>query len=135
MRIDTETISVARSTKGKLPSLPFVDISTAILGKKFELSIVFITENQSQNLNNIHRQKNYPTNVLSFPLSDTSGEIYICLKKVRSEAKDFDKTYIDFLLHIVIHGMLHVKGFDHGEAMDKLEEKYIKRFTKLISVI
>ena len=129
MRLDTDTISVVRKTKGKLPSLPFVDMANTILGKKFELSLVFVGQNESQEINNSSRQKNYPTNVLSFPLSESSGEIFICLSKVRSDARLFEKTYSEFLLHIVVHGMLHLKGYNHGPVMDKLEEKYIKRFS------
>ena len=130
MRIDTENISVVRKTKGKLPGLPFVEMSDTILGRKFELSIVFVGDTESRALNNTYRKKDYPTNVLSFPLSDTSGEIYICLNKVRSDAHLFQKSYSDFLLHIMIHGMLHLRGLDHGVVMDNLEEKYIRKFEK-----
>ena len=130
MRLDTDTISVVRKTKGKLPSLPFVDMANAVLGKKFEMSLVFVGQTESQLINNNTRQKNYPTNVLSFPLSENSGEIFICLSKVRADAKLFEKTYEQFLLHIVVHGMLHLRGLDHGAEMDQLEDKYIKRFGK-----
>ncbi len=128
MRIDTETLSVVRKTKGKLPSLPFVDLKNTILGKKYELSLVFVGDNESRGLNNTYRQKDYPTNILSFPLSESSGEIFINLRKVRLDAPLFEKSYADFLLQIVIHGMVHLLGHDHGSAMDKLEEKYWKKF-------
>ncbi len=129
-RLDTDKISIERKTKGKLPSLPFEFLINDILGKKFEISIVFVGDKESQKINREYRDKDYPTNVLSFPLSDTSGEIFINLKKVRGDAKNFEKTYKEFLLHILIHGLLHVKGLDHGDEMDKLEEKYIKKYSK-----
>ncbi|MEN9852123.1 MAG: hypothetical protein RI996_66 [Candidatus Parcubacteria bacterium] len=129
MRIDTEHISVIRKTKGKLPSLPFVELAHTILGKKYELCIAFVNDAESRTLNNTHRQKDYPTNVLSFPYTDTSGDIFINLKKVRSDAPLFEKSYDEFLLHILVHGLLHLKGYDHGEEMDRLEEKYIKKFS------
>jgi ssRNA-specific RNase YbeY (16S rRNA maturation enzyme) len=75
MNLYTDTISVVRKTKGKLPSLPFVDMAHAILGKKFELSLVFIGDTESRFLNNTYRQKDYPTNVLSFPILPNLAKI------------------------------------------------------------
>jgi probable rRNA maturation factor len=129
MRIDTQYISIVRKTKGKLPSLPFVEIAEAIVGKKYELCIAFVGRQESRQLNNEYRQKDYPTNVLSFPYSAESGDICINLEKVRRDAPLFDKTYTEFLLHIVVHGLLHLRGLDHGPEMEALEEKYIKKFS------
>lgn len=129
MRFDTDTISVVRKTKGKLPSLPFVELASAILGKKYELSVMFVGDAESAHLNKTYREKNYPTNILSFPLSDSSGEIFINLRKVRLDAPLFEVSYSEFLLHILIHGMLHLKGHDHGDEMEALEKKYIKKFS------
>ena len=129
-RIDENNFSIIRKTKGKLPSLPFVLMAKDILGKNFELSLVFVGDKESQEINKTYRDKDYPTNVLSFPLSESSGEIFINLKKVRLDAPLFEKTYHEFLLHIVIHGMLHVKGYDHGKEMDRLEERFIKKYSQ-----
>ncbi len=126
--IFTDNLSVVRKTKGRLPSLPFEQLKETILGKKYECSIVFVGDKESQSLNGEYRGKDYPTNILSFPISETSGDIFINLKKVRLDAKLFDKSYEDFLLQIVIHGMVHLKGHDHGDEMDSLEAKYWKRF-------
>lgn len=128
MRLDTDSLSVVRKTKGKLPSLPFEDLKNAILGKKYELSLVFVGDTESRKFNSTYRQKDYPTNILSFPLSETSGEIFINLKKVRIDAPLFEKNYSEFLLQIVIHGMVHLRGLEHGLEMDKLEAKYWKKF-------
>lgn len=122
-------ISVVRLTKGKLPSLPFEQYKNAILGKKYQLSIVFAGSTLSQKLNKQYRDKDYPTNVLSFPLSKDEGEIIINLQKARSEAKNFDLEYIPFVGYLLIHGMLHLKGLDHGSTMDNEEEKYRKKFS------
>ena len=124
----TENLSVRRMTKGKLPSLPFLALKDAVLGKKYELSIVFAGRAQARELNRTHRGKDYNTNILSFPLSDTSGEIVISLEKVRRDAKDHDKNYPDFLGFLVIHGMLHLVGHDHGAIMETLEKKFCKKF-------
>lgn len=115
-------------TKGKLPRLPFLQMKDAILGKRYDLSIVFATPKISQDLNRTHRGKDYPTNILSFPLSDTSGELVISLATVRRDAPNFDKPYGKFLCFLMIHGMLHLKGYDHGSTMERQEALLSKKF-------
>ena len=127
-RDDDNTCDIQSTTKGKLPSLPFADIKTAILGKQYELSLVFVGDKKSRTLNRIYREKDKATNVLSFPLSKTEGEIFINLKKAKVEAKDFDKQYIPFVGFLFVHGLLHLKGLDHGTHMERLEKKYCKQF-------
>lgn len=127
-RDDDNTCDIRNTTKGKLPSLPFADIKKAILGKDYELSLVFVGDTKSRTLNRTYRNKDKPTNVLSFPLSTTEGEIFLNLKKAKSEAKDFDKAFVPFVGFLYIHGLLHLKGLDHGEKMERLEKKYCKQF-------
>lgn len=125
---DNTNCDIRNTTKGKLPSLPFALIKNTILGKNYELSLVFVGDTRSRNLNRQYRQKDRPTNVLSFPLSESEGEIFLNLKKAKSEAKDFDKAFVPFVGFLFIHGLLHLKGMDHGDAMEKLEKKYCKQF-------
>lgn len=100
-----------------------------ILGKNYELSLAFIGDTRSRNLNKKWRKKDYVPNVLSFPLEKDFGEIFINLRKAKSEAKDFDMTQKVFIQFLYIHALLHLKGLDHGKKMDKLEQKYLKKFT------
>jgi len=123
-----ENLSVKRLTKGKLPSLPFLAFKNNILGKKYDLSIVFVGRNQARELNRIHRNKDYNTNILSFPLSESSGEIIISLEKVRRDAVEHNKSFYNFLGFLVIHGMLHLEGYEHGATMEKLEGFYCGKF-------
>ena len=123
-----ENLSVINKTKCKLPSLPFSNIKKDILGEKFELSIVFVTEKQSQEFNNKYRNKNNPTNILSFPLSKTEGEILICPNIVKTQLKDFDRNFGEMLGFLVIHGMLHLKGMEHGAKMERAEKKYDQKY-------
>lgn len=124
-----QTLSITNKTNGKLPSLPFARLKEAILGKKFELSIALVTPKESHRLNLTYRQKDKPTNVLSFPFDKNSGELVLDLKTSRADAKNFDMTSEKFLLFLVIHGMLHLKGFDHGSTMEKHEKKFLKIFS------
>lgn len=103
-------------------------IKNIILGKGFTLSVNFIGPKEAQNFNKKYRQKDYIPNVLSFPLSRKEGEIFICLSVARSEADKFSLSFENFLSLLLIHGCLHLKGLDHSEEMEKLEEKYLKKF-------
>ena len=123
-----KNISIKRFTKGKLHSLPFVKMKEAILGKTYELSIIFAGRKLAQKLNKKYRGKNKPTNILSFPVSKNSGEIIISLQQVRKEAPQFNKKYTDHLGSLLIHGMLHLKGYRHGKKMETQEKKFIKKF-------
>lgn len=127
-----ENITITNKTKGKLPSLPFVFIKNDILGEKYSLSIAFVGEKKSQEINKIYRDKNKPTNVLSFPLSKTEGEIVLCLSLIKKESKNkeknFGKNFRDLLCFLVIHGMLHLKGMEHGSRMEREEKLYCEKY-------
>lgn len=125
--------SVINKTKATLPGLPFLEIKNKILGRGYSLSLAFIGKKKSQELNYTYRQKNNPTNILSFPLSKTEGEILICPAVVKTETKKFGKNYARLLVFLVIHGCLHLKGMVHSSTMEKAEEKYLSRFSFLVS--
>ena len=126
MLIEQKNLSVIRKN-GKVPTLPFLHIKEMILGKNYNLSIVFCTPKESRERNEVYRNKNYPTNILSFPLSKNDGEIYISLSTARKDAKNFDCSYKKFLHLLLIHGVLHLKGHSHGSTMEKKEEDYLKK--------
>jgi probable rRNA maturation factor len=123
-----ETLSVINKTKGKLPSLPFLNIKNDILGKKYSLSIAFVNEKQSQEINKKYRNKDKSTNVLSFDLNENKGELILCPAVIKREAKNFDKNFTQFLGFLVIHGMLHLKGMDHSSTMDKEQDFYFAKY-------
>ncbi|MFA5841997.1 MAG: rRNA maturation RNase YbeY [Candidatus Paceibacterota bacterium] len=120
--------SVIRRTKGKLPRLPFVNLKNAVLGKDYKLSVAFVGNKESQNLNKEYRGKNKPTNILSFRLSKTDGEIIICLGQTRKDARNFDRTYKEFIPFLFVHGLFHLKGLSHGSTMEKREALVRKKF-------
>ncbi|MEA4910566.1 Endoribonuclease YbeY [bioreactor metagenome] len=103
-------------------------IKNEILGESFFLSVNFISPALAKELNIKYRKKDYTPNILSFPLSKKEGEIFICLSVARSEAKNFSLSYENFLILLIIHGCLHLKGLDHGEKMEASESKYLKKY-------
>ena len=123
-----DDFSITNLTKGKLPGLPFAMMKTKILGSKYNLSLVFVDEKKSQELNKTYREKDNPTNVLSFPYSKKNGEIFICIRGAKKQASDYGKTWQEFVGFLVIHGILHLKGMQHGSTMEVQEEKFSKIF-------
>src|SRR3989344_1993765 len=105
----------------------FTKLKNDILGKEYSLSIAFVSENKSKELNKKYRKKNRPTNVLSFSLRKNFGELVLCKPIIRSETKKNGKTFDAWLGFLVIHGMLHLKGLNHGKIMEKEEKKYLSR--------
>lgn len=114
-------------------------VNSALLNynKSFELTIRLVNNEESQQLNHQYRSKNKPTNVLSFPFEvpegielDLLGDLIICVDVVEKEAKEQYKTHSAHWAHMVIHGCLHLLGFDHidddeAEEMEALETKIL----------
>jgi len=89
-----------------------------------------------QFLNSMHRRKEDPTDVLSFPIRgnrehEPAGSIVISMDKVKEKAIELDHTEQDELTLLFIHGLLHLIGYDHEKddgEMREMEEKLIWRF-------
>lgn len=126
-----DTVSIINKTKGKLPGLPFVSIKDEILGKRYDLSIAFVGPTESRNLNKKFRNKDKPTNILSFALGKDSGELVICPSQIKKDMVNFNMNYKNFFGFLIIHGMLHLKGYDHGSIMESKEKKFSKQFNFL----
>ena len=86
-------------------------------------TIKFTDDAEIQQLNKDFRGKDKPTNVLSFPndSDDYLGDIAISVDTIKREAEEQDKPYEHHMLHMIIHGFLHLLGFDHIED-DEAEE-------------
>ena len=124
----SDNFSITNKTKSKPKSLLFVRIKNDVLGKDFELSLVFIGSTKSRAFNKEYRKKDKPTNILTFPLSKTEGEIFITPEVAKRDAKKFDMKENDFIVYLFIHGLLPLNGLKHGDKMDKEEEKLKKKY-------
>jgi probable rRNA maturation factor len=105
-------------------------IKSDILGKRYELSFAFISKNKIKSLNKKYRKKDEPTDILSFPLEKNGGEILICKEIAKEKAKKFDMAFVNYLLFLVIHGSLHLKGLSHGDKMERYEQRYYSRYRR-----
>lgn len=101
----------------------WIKLKEEVLGKKYELSLVFAKEKLMEKLHQNHLKKNGATTVLSFSLSKNLGEIFLCPQFIKKEAKKYKFKYNGHLKKLFIHGLLHLKGLRHGEKMDTEEQK------------
>lgn len=116
------------STIKSFPRHPYAKMKETILGKRYELSLTFIGATRAARLNREYRNKTYTPNVLSFPLTDGVGEIFICPEVAAKEAAKFNLSPRGYIAYLFIHGLLHLKGYDHGDTMERLERKYCNAF-------
>lgn len=105
-----------------------------------ELAIRIVDEAESAALNQTYRHKSGPTNVLSFPCevlpgipNALLGDLVICAPVVEREAREQGKPPVAHWAHMVIHGVLHLRGYDHqdeteAERMETLEVEILARF-------
>ena len=93
--------------------------SLALAGTPGELTIRVVGKAESRRLNRTWRGKDKPTNVLSFHGAPGEvGDLIICAPVVAAEAREQGKTPTQHWAHMVIHGVLHLRGYDHIRAAD-----------------
>jgi len=114
-------------------------VNTALkpYNKSFELTVRIVELQESQQLNQQYRDKDKPTNVLSFPFEvpdgielDLLGDLVVCASVVEQEAQQQNKTIQSHWAHMIIHGCLHLLGYDHiseleAQEMEGLEVKLL----------
>ena len=121
-------IVISNETKATLPRVAFDAIKEAALGKGYDLTVVIVMPARIKKLNTIYRDIEKATDILSFPVSESEGEIYLCLQEARIEAKKFERPYENFMAFLFIHGCVHLKGHDHSATMERIEAKIRKEF-------
>ena len=138
-------VEIARRGAGrKLSGRRLKTIALAILGllgeADAELSLLLIGNSEMRKLNAKYRRKDYPTDVLSFPMEDGGtpatrllGDVIISVEKAREQAKQRGRTPDQELATLLIHGIVHLLGYDHersakdARAMKRLEDKIYRQ--------
>ncbi|KAF2956390.1 rRNA maturation RNase YbeY [Marinitoga sp. 38H-ov] len=114
-------------------------ISKSILLKEkgdgdYELNILITNNNEIAKYNEEYRKKEGPTDVLSFEYGldeEVIGDIIISVEKIEEQAPDFGNSFDEEFFYILIHGILHICGYDHINDEDKnimfpLQDRYFK---------
>jgi probable rRNA maturation factor len=130
--LDLQIASVAADLPSEADFLRWA--SAALAGRDgAELTVRIVDEAESAELNGAYRHKQGPTNVLSFPFAAPPGvtlpllgDIVICAPVVAREAREQDKAPTAHWAHMVVHGCLHLLGYDHlveeeAQRMESLE--------------
>lgn len=134
-------LQLATEQQDQLPTLAqfqtWLDAAVSLFKEQAEVTIRLVDQEESQELNRDYRGKDKPTNVLSFPFEappgieiDLLGDLVICKQVVEQEAIAQEKPLQAHWAHMVVHGSLHLLGFDHindDEAieMETLETKIL----------
>jgi probable rRNA maturation factor len=105
------------------------------------ISICFVDKNQMQRINKEFRQKDKPTNILSFPavapagfkFESYLGDLILSPEVIEAEAITLKKDLKAYYAHMFIHGVLHLLGYDHmnnadAEAMERIEVRLLQKF-------
>ena len=130
------------TTATDLPSVKQITqwLSTAFPELEEKLVLIrFVDSEESTELNQTYRNKQGPTNILSFPIelpeavpNPQLGDLVVCTSVTNQEAIEQQKSIADHYCHLLIHGVLHLLGYDHlseqqAEAMESLEIKLLDR--------
>jgi len=137
-------LQLAIQPSSTIPNQPYLEkcVSCALVGanylKDVEVTIRIVDSDEIQQLNRDYRHQDKPTNILSFPFEAPEGielsligDLVICADIVAEETKQQQKTPKAHWTHMIIHGILHLLGYDHNEAkeaelMETLEIKLVK---------
>ncbi len=135
-------LQLAVEDENGLPSFEDVQRWLSNTVEKFqtqaEVTVRIVDEEESHQLNHEYRGKDKPTNVLSFPFEapqgieiDLLGDLIICRQVVEREAKEQGKPLMAHWAHMVVHGSLHLLGYDHieddeAEEMESLETEIMQ---------
>ena len=134
-------VEIIRRDDGKeFPSRKLKKVAQKVLEiveqDQAELCLVLVGNAEIRKLNAQFRKKDYPTDVLSFPAGDVLptgvqllGDVIISVEKAREQAKEKRRTLDEELVMLLIHGIVHLLGYDHERSpkdariMDRLEKK------------
>jgi probable rRNA maturation factor len=118
-------IEVQRETRAETPDDAALGrwVAAALSDAQREVVLRFVDAQESRMLNRDYRGKDRPTNVLSFTFEPPPGlddphlgDLVICTEVVEREAREQGKTPEAHYAHMVVHGLLHLQGYDHEEA-------------------
>lgn len=102
-----------------------------------ELTVVFLAKAQARKLNRQFRGRDYATDVLSFPGEDSSvGDLVICPDVIKVQARQHDLSFNLELGYMLLHGLLHLLGYDHegskreAEKMFRLQDRLFAKLSR-----
>ena len=100
----------------------------ALAASRSPLTLRIVGESEGRRLNRTYRKKDRATNVLTFRYGNMSGDIVLCHPVIRREARAQGKSVAAHYAHLVVHGCLHLRGYDHEKKRDaaRMEAREIR---------
>ena len=97
------------------------------------VTLRIVGEREGRKLNRLYRKKSTATNVLSFAYDKRGGDIVLCHPVIRREARAQGKTLAAHYAHLVVHGVLHLRGYQHEKKRDaaRMEAREIRILRRL----
>jgi len=107
--------------------------ASAAAPKGLQLTLRVVGAAEGRNLNKRFRKKNRATNVLSFSYGKAAGDVVLCHPVVAREAREQGKSVAAHYAHLVVHGVLHLRGYDHGARAEaaRMERREIRVLRRL----
>ena len=99
---------------------------------KTPVTLRIVGAREGRRLNRTFRKKDYATNVLTFAYGRGEGDLILCHPVIAREAREQGKTLAAHYAHMVVHGLLHLRGYDHekkreAERMERVEARLLRR--------
>ena len=130
-----------RRTVRRAADLPYTAIAKHVLGTGYELSLVLCGDALARRMYLAHRKRrvagepergaSYASNVLSYPYGADAGEIFLNVRKAEREARAAGISAKRRTALLLVHGLFHLKGYDHGATMERLERDTLRKFSLL----
>ncbi len=126
------SVTVQRTGSGAPPAGLLRRFALAAAPARTAITLRVAGAAEGKRLNGKFRGKNYATNVLSFPYGRGSGDIVLCHPVIAKEAKRQGKSLRAHYAHLVVHGILHLRGHDHlrkndASRMERMEIRILRR--------
>ena len=134
--VEVQYVSSAEQLPGETQIKKWVETALQQYSQQFSLCVRIVDCDESQSLNSEYRGKDKPTNVLSFSFempdcvdveSEILGDLVVCAPVVAAEAKEQKKALFDHWAHMIVHGVLHLLGFDHIKDSEAQEMEQLER--------
>jgi probable rRNA maturation factor len=109
-------VSVQRAVRGAPPATRLRAFARAAARPGQEITLRVVGAEEGRALNRAFRRLDYPTNVLSFGYSRMQGDVVLCHPVIAREARAQGKSLAAHYAHLVVHGVLHLSGYDHARA-------------------
>jgi probable rRNA maturation factor len=140
-QIEIQTIFKSSGQPDQEQIQQWVDAALDGFNQDTEIVVRIVDEQESAELNEQYRHKSGPTNILSFPFEvpegielNLLGDLVVCAPVLEKEALEQHKALTDHWAHIIVHGVLHLLGYDHidetqAELMESMEITILNQLT------